>query len=52
MFPENSVFGKVAERLEFWRLAEKDDEKDDDDEKEKPKLIKKVEKEAVKKRKH
>lgn len=40
-FPEGSVFGKVAARLELWRQAEKDDDKDDDeDEKEKPKLAK------------
>lgn len=37
-FPENSVFGKVADRLEVWRHAEKDDDKDDEDEDEdKPK---------------
>ena len=29
MFPENSVFGKVAERMEVWREAEKDDEDDE-----------------------
>ncbi len=37
LFPENSVFGKVAARLEVWRQAEKNDDKDDrDDEDEKP----------------
>lgn len=37
-FPEDSVFGKVAARLEVWRNAEKRDEKDDEDEPdEKPK---------------
>lgn len=30
-FPEDSVFGKVADRLEVWRHAEKDDDKDDED---------------------
>ncbi|HEX6590576.1 MAG TPA: ATP-binding protein [Moraxellaceae bacterium] len=35
-FPEDSVFGKVADRLEVWRHAEKNDDKDDEEE-EKPK---------------
>lgn len=35
-FPEESVFGKVADRLEVWRNAEKDDDKDDEDDKPKP----------------
>ncbi|MDP2226902.1 MAG: AAA family ATPase [Moraxellaceae bacterium] len=34
-FPEASVFGKVAARMEVWRQAEKRD--DDDDEEERPK---------------
>lgn len=29
-YPPNSVYGKVAARLEAWRLAEKADDKDDD----------------------
>lgn len=37
-FPENSVFGKVAERLEFWRQAEKDDDDDEEKERDKDKL--------------
>jgi len=38
LFPAESVFGKVAARMEVWRLAEKrDDEKDDEDDEEKPK---------------
>ncbi len=47
-FPENSVFGKVADRLEVWRHAEKDDDKDDEDEKDKPKPVKPVAAEPVK----
>lgn len=35
-FPEDSVFGKVADRLEVWRHAEKDDDKDDEED-DKPK---------------
>ena len=35
-FPADSVFGKVAARLEVWRHAEKHEDKDDEDE-EKPK---------------
>lgn len=30
VFPADSVFGKVADRLEAWRQAEKDDDKDDE----------------------
>lgn len=30
VFPVDSVFGKVADRLEAWRQAEKDDDKDDE----------------------
>ena len=36
-FPPESVFGKVAARLETWRLAEKHEDKDDDEEHEKDK---------------
>ncbi|MDI1301145.1 MAG: ATP-binding protein [bacterium] len=32
VFPEDSVFGKVAARLAVWHSAEKRDEKDDEDE--------------------
>lgn len=39
-FPEDSVFGQVADRLEIWRHAEKDDDKDEEDEKDKPKATK------------
>ena len=38
-FPPESVFGKVAARLETWRLAEKHEDKDDDEEHEKDKPV-------------
>lgn len=41
-FAQNTVFGKVAERLEQWRQNEKEDEKDDEDEKETPKISRPV----------
>jgi predicted ATP-dependent protease len=31
-YPAETVFGKVAARMELWRLAEKQDEKDDEEE--------------------
>lgn len=34
VYPADSVFGKVAERLEAWRLAEKHEDKDDEEEEE------------------
>jgi lon-related putative ATP-dependent protease len=46
LFPEDSVFGKVADRLEIWRHAEKDD--DDEDEKDKTKAVKPAAAEPVK----
>lgn len=36
-YPEGTVFGRVAERLEIWRNAEKHDDKDDEEEEEKEK---------------
>lgn len=41
-FAKNTVFGKVAERLEQWRQNEKEDDKDDEDEKEAPKISRPV----------
>jgi len=38
-FPPESVFGKVAARLETWRLAEKHEDKDDEDEGEREKPV-------------